>query len=214
MTTHSSILAWRIPMGRGAWRSTVRGVAKSWTRLKPLSTHTDRDRKRDCLHSWITIWGASEASSQHPKRKPRREGRKVIGGKLSKPGGASRQPPSSQPLGRSLNRRGKTRCHQCLFPFSTYSVSGLYPPAFLGGFPKDWLSNSYPKAAKGHRPLISSVKCSVKMFLQMGMWSGGWPISTSSDCAELIPLHFKMWILPEHSCLTRTGQQPRGEVGT
>ena len=50
MTTHSSILAWRIPMGRGAWRSTVRGVAKSWTRLKPLSTHTNRDRKRDCLH--------------------------------------------------------------------------------------------------------------------------------------------------------------------
>ena len=29
--THSSILAWRIPMGRGAWRATVHGVAKSWT---------------------------------------------------------------------------------------------------------------------------------------------------------------------------------------
>ena len=33
MATHSSILAWRIPMGRGAWRATVHGVAKSWTRL-------------------------------------------------------------------------------------------------------------------------------------------------------------------------------------
>ena len=32
MTTHSSILAWRISR-RGAWRSTVHGVAKSWTRL-------------------------------------------------------------------------------------------------------------------------------------------------------------------------------------
>ena len=31
MTTHSGILAWRIPMDRGAWWATVRGVAKSWT---------------------------------------------------------------------------------------------------------------------------------------------------------------------------------------
>ena len=33
MATHSSILAWRIPMDRGAWWATVHGVAKSWTRL-------------------------------------------------------------------------------------------------------------------------------------------------------------------------------------
>ena len=33
MTTHYSILAWRIPMGRGAWRATVHGVAKSGTQL-------------------------------------------------------------------------------------------------------------------------------------------------------------------------------------
>ena len=33
MATHSSILAWRIPMDRGAWRATVRGVAQSCTRL-------------------------------------------------------------------------------------------------------------------------------------------------------------------------------------
>ena len=33
MTTHSSILAWRIPMDRGAWWATVHGVAKSQTRL-------------------------------------------------------------------------------------------------------------------------------------------------------------------------------------
>ena len=31
MATHSSILAWRIPMDRGAWQTTVHGVAKSWT---------------------------------------------------------------------------------------------------------------------------------------------------------------------------------------
>ena len=33
MATHSGILAWRIPMERGAWWATVHGVAKSWTRL-------------------------------------------------------------------------------------------------------------------------------------------------------------------------------------
>ena len=34
MAAHSSGLAWRIPMDRGAWRATVRGVTKSQTRLK------------------------------------------------------------------------------------------------------------------------------------------------------------------------------------
>ena len=33
MATHSSILAWRIPMDRGDWRATVHGVAKNLTRL-------------------------------------------------------------------------------------------------------------------------------------------------------------------------------------
>ena len=35
--THYSILAWRIPMDRGAWRATVHGVTKSWTQPKQLS---------------------------------------------------------------------------------------------------------------------------------------------------------------------------------
>ena len=33
MATHSSILAWRIPMDRGSWQVTIHGVAKSQTRL-------------------------------------------------------------------------------------------------------------------------------------------------------------------------------------
>ena len=33
MATHSSILAWRIPMDSGAWWAAVHGVVKSWTRL-------------------------------------------------------------------------------------------------------------------------------------------------------------------------------------
>ena len=33
MAIHSSILAWRIRMDRGAWWVMVHGVTKSWTRL-------------------------------------------------------------------------------------------------------------------------------------------------------------------------------------
>ena len=33
MATHSNILAWKIPMDRGAWRAIVHGTAKSQTRL-------------------------------------------------------------------------------------------------------------------------------------------------------------------------------------
>ena len=37
MATHSSILAWRIPMDRGAWWATVHEVARSWTRLSDFT---------------------------------------------------------------------------------------------------------------------------------------------------------------------------------
>ena len=33
MAIHSSILAWRIFMDRGAWGATVHGIEKSWTQL-------------------------------------------------------------------------------------------------------------------------------------------------------------------------------------
>ena len=33
IATHSSILAWRIPMDRGAWQGAVHEVAKSQTQL-------------------------------------------------------------------------------------------------------------------------------------------------------------------------------------
>ena len=41
MATHSSILAWRIPMDRGAWRATVHGVEKSWTQLSNEAQHME-----------------------------------------------------------------------------------------------------------------------------------------------------------------------------
>ena len=43
MATHSSILAWRTPMDKGAWQATVHGVAKSQIQLSNLArahTHT------------------------------------------------------------------------------------------------------------------------------------------------------------------------------
>ena len=49
MATHSSILAWRIPMARGAWRATVHRVAKSWTQLKRPSMHM--------IVWWEAPWG-------------------------------------------------------------------------------------------------------------------------------------------------------------
>ena len=38
MVTHFSILAWRIPMNRGAWQAAVHGVAKSV--MTELTEHT------------------------------------------------------------------------------------------------------------------------------------------------------------------------------
>ena len=40
MATHSSILAWSIPMDSGAWWTSVLGVAQSQTRLTRLSSST------------------------------------------------------------------------------------------------------------------------------------------------------------------------------
>ena len=40
MATHSSILAWRIPMNRGAWWATVHGVAESWIQLSIVQHNT------------------------------------------------------------------------------------------------------------------------------------------------------------------------------
>ena len=41
MATHSSILAWSIPMDRGAWQATIHRVSKSRTWPKQLNTHID-----------------------------------------------------------------------------------------------------------------------------------------------------------------------------
>ena len=45
IATHSSILAWRIPMDRGAWQASVHSVAESQTRLKQFSTRASSSLK-------------------------------------------------------------------------------------------------------------------------------------------------------------------------
>ena len=42
MATHSTILACRIPMDRGAWWATVHGVVQSQIQLNQVNTHTHR----------------------------------------------------------------------------------------------------------------------------------------------------------------------------
>ena len=44
MATHSSILAWRIPMDRGAWQAIVHGVARV---RHDLVTKTNQPTKHD-----------------------------------------------------------------------------------------------------------------------------------------------------------------------
>ena len=38
MATHSSVLAWRMLMERGAWQAVVYEITQNWIRLKRLST--------------------------------------------------------------------------------------------------------------------------------------------------------------------------------
>ena len=42
MVTYSSILTWRIPMDRGAWRAIVHGVAKSQPQLSTSTNKIER----------------------------------------------------------------------------------------------------------------------------------------------------------------------------
>ena len=61
LATHSSILAWRIPLDRGAWWAEVHTVAKSQTRLKRLSTqHTPEgfeERGEVVRLTRLYVWG-------------------------------------------------------------------------------------------------------------------------------------------------------------
>ena len=55
---HSSILAWRIPMDRGAWQTSVHGVAKSQTQLNDFTFifHFHALEKEMATHSSVLAW--------------------------------------------------------------------------------------------------------------------------------------------------------------
>ena len=57
MTTHSSILACRIPVNKGTWRATVHGVTKSRTRLSDWAQYSTmiHDVERFCVHFCVHI---------------------------------------------------------------------------------------------------------------------------------------------------------------
>ena len=48
METHSSILAWRIPMDRGAWQATVHAVAKESDTTERLNNSNKRCTINNC----------------------------------------------------------------------------------------------------------------------------------------------------------------------
>jgi len=55
MATHSSILAWKIPMDRGAWRATVRGITKKvrhdWSKAnkRALFLYLEGEKRAKCF---------------------------------------------------------------------------------------------------------------------------------------------------------------------
>ena len=59
MATHSSILGWRILMGRRAWQATVHGVAKSDTTEVTQHTHTHTHTHTGTRTKFLLncIWG-------------------------------------------------------------------------------------------------------------------------------------------------------------
>ena len=58
MATHSSILAWSIPMDRGDWWATVHGGAKSRTQLNDFTFtfHFHALEKEMATHSSVLAW--------------------------------------------------------------------------------------------------------------------------------------------------------------
>ena len=58
MASHSSTLAWKYPMDRGAWWAAVHEVAKSRTRLSDftLAFHFHALEKEMATHSSILAW--------------------------------------------------------------------------------------------------------------------------------------------------------------
>ena len=57
------------PVDRGAWWATVHRIAKSWTQLRQLSTHTVKGQAHCCWNQWsfslALTWAQNQELSQH-----------------------------------------------------------------------------------------------------------------------------------------------------
>ena len=73
MATHSSILAWRIPMDRGAWRATVHGVIKTWTRLSDFHTKFRLNSRCYQATSGMAPWVVKRRNKKAPPKKTSRQ---------------------------------------------------------------------------------------------------------------------------------------------
>ena len=60
MATHSSILAWRIPVDRGAWWATAMGLQRVGHEAEPLSTSTENTRPEFCGVGPLALSGCSQ----------------------------------------------------------------------------------------------------------------------------------------------------------
>ena len=75
MATHSSILAWRVPMDRGVWRAKVHGVAETWTQLSThcisLSGFPPREmwRKGQSWTQTVAVCGRTESTEDESTQK-------------------------------------------------------------------------------------------------------------------------------------------------
>jgi len=80
MATHSSILAWRIPMDKGAWQATVHGVTKRWTWLSN-SAHSIAKLVVEGKQNWIYAEMGNQTTkmSQQPMTISGRDKRDTIG---------------------------------------------------------------------------------------------------------------------------------------
>ena len=58
MAPHSSTLAWKNPMDRGAWKAAVHGFARSRTRLSDFTFnfHFHALEKEMAIHSSVLAW--------------------------------------------------------------------------------------------------------------------------------------------------------------
>ena len=56
MATHSSILAWRIPMDRETWRATVHRVTQSQTRLSTAEQSLNKQKSLMAFSSFFKLF--------------------------------------------------------------------------------------------------------------------------------------------------------------